>query len=265
MNNKTNFSMPSKARVKSILFIGCFCILTTLLWGCGNSKKDAYKGMGADQIYAQSQKNMSKKNYAQAIKDFEALEARFPYGEHSQSAQLDLTYAYYKKGDAPLALSAANRFIRMNPRHPRVDYAYYLKGLVNYDQNTTLMYRHLPVDRSARDPSPAHESFAAFKDLVELFPESQYAAEARQRMVSLRNQLANYEMYVVDYYIKRGAYLSAANRADFIIKNYDKTEAIPKALTSMIISYRKLGMIQLADDAEKILSSNFPDCPVPRS
>lgn len=237
-----------------------------MLAGCsGNAKKDSYKGLSADQIYAQGQNNMSKKNYAQAIKDFEALEARYPYGENSLNAQLDLINAYYKKNDAPLALATANRFIRMNPRHPKVDYAYYLKGLVNYEQNTTLMYRHLPVDRSARDPSPAHDSFAAFKDLVELFPNSEFAPEARQRMVLLRNQLANYELYVVDYYMKRGAYLSAANRADFIIRNYDKTEAIPKALTSMIISYRKLGMNQLSDDAEKILTSNFPSCPIPRS
>ncbi len=262
MNNKIIF----KAQTKSFLFfLGCF-LLSLSLCGCNsNAKKDVYKGMSADQIYAQGQKNMAKNNYAQAIKDFEALEARYPYGEHSIGAQLDLTKAYYKKGDAPLALATANRFIRMNPRHPRVDYAYYLKGLVNYEQNTTLMYRHLPVDRSARDPSPAHESFAAFKELVEIFPNSEYAPEARQRMVLLRNQLANYELYVVDYYMKRGAYLSAANRADFIIKNYDKTEAIPKALTSMIISYRKLGMNQLSEDAEKILVNNFPNCPVPSS
>jgi len=252
---------------RTIFFILSFSLLSLSLCGCGISKKDKdlYKGLSADQIYAQGQKNMEKHNYALAIKDFEALEARYPYGEHSLNAQLDLINAYYKKDDSALALSTANRFIRMNPRHPRVDYAYYLKGIVNYDQNTSLMYRHLPLDRSARDPSPAHESFAAFKDLIELFPNSEYAPEARQRMVLLRNQLANYELCVVDYYMKRGAYLSAANRADFIIKNYDKTEAIPKALSSMIISYRKLGMTQLSEDAEKILTSNFPTCPVPSS
>jgi outer membrane protein assembly factor BamD len=260
MNNKLILTSN-----KSFFFILCLTLVSFMLFGCsGKSKKDIYKGMSADQIYAQGQSNMTKKNYAQAIKDFEALEARYPYGENSLNAQLDLIHAYYKKNDAPLALATANRFIRMNPRHPRVDYAYYLKGLVNYEQNTTLMYRHLPVDRSARDPSPAHASFAAFKDLIELFPNSEFAPEARQRMMQLRNQLANYELYVVDYYMKRGAYLSAANRADYIIKNYDKTEAIPKALTSMIISYRKLGMVQLSDDAEKILISNFPNCPVPK-
>jgi len=248
---------------RTIFYILGFCILSLSLFGCNKSKKDHYIGLSAEQIYTQGQTNMAKNNYPLAIKDFEALEARYPYGEYSLNAQLDLINAYYKKNDPILALSTANRFIRMNPKHPRVDYAYYLKGLVNYDQNTSLMYRHLPVDRSARDPSPAHESFAAFKDLVEQFPNSEYTPEARQRMVSLRNQLANYELYVVEYYMKRGAYLSAANRADFIIKNYDKTEAIPKALSLMITSYRQLGMTQLSEDAEKVLTSNFPACPIP--
>lgn len=248
---------------KYILFILGVTVLSLSLCGCNNSKKDLYKGLSEEQIYTQGQQNMSKNNYAQAIKDFEALEARYPYGEHSLSSQLDLITAYYKKNDSALALATANRFIKMNPRHPRVDYAYYLKGLVNYEQNTSIMYRHLPIDRSARDPSPAHESFAAFKDLTEQFPNSEYAAEARQRMVLLRNQLANYELGVVEYYMKRGAYLSAVNRADFIIKNYDKTEAIPKALSSMILSYHKLGMTELCKDTEQVLSSNFPNCPVP--
>lgn len=201
---------------------------------------------------------MAKNNYAKAIKDFEALEARYPYGEYSHAAQLALINAYYKKGDYPLALSTADRFIRMNPRDPQVDYAYYLKGLVSYDQNSSFMYRYLPIERSARDSTPAHESFLAFKDLVDQFPNSQYAPEARQRMIYLRNQLAAHELHIANYYMKREAYIAATNRADYIVKNYERTTAVPKALCTMVIAYRCLGMIDLSEAAQQILDINFP-------
>jgi outer membrane protein assembly factor BamD len=227
------------------------------LIGC-NSKKDAYKGMTATQIYAQGQKNLKKENYTEAAKDFEALEARYPYGEYSDKSQLDLIYSYYKKNEPAMALSAAERFIRMNPRHPQTDYAYYLKGLVNYEENMSFKYRHLPLDRSARDSTPAQDSFDTFKELIERFPNSSYAKDARQRMVYLRDQLAHHEMGIVDYYMNRGAYLSAANRANYIVKHYEHTSVIPDALRAMVKAYRALGMNELADDAEKVLKLNFP-------
>jgi outer membrane protein assembly factor BamD len=207
---------------------------------------------------------MAKEKYADAIKDLEALESRYPYGEHSTDAQLALIKAYYKRSEYALALSAVDRFIRMNPRHPEADYAHYLKGMISFDQNTTMMYRHLPIDRSLRDSTPAHQSFAAFKELVELFPESKYAVEARQRMLALRDQLANHELNAVQYYMKRGAYLSAVNRANYIVQNYSQTQAVPEALCSMVISYRKLGMAQLSADAESVLKTNFPTQSVPK-
>lgn len=215
--------------------------------------------MTAAQIYAQAQKNVAKENYSQATKDFEALEARFPYGEFSDKAQLGLIHAYYKHSDSALALSAADRFIRMHPHHPQVDYAYYLKGLVTFDQNYSFTFRYLPLDKSARDPSTAQESFDAFKELIDRFPNSEYIPDAKRRMIFLRNQLANYELQVVEYYIKRGAYLSAANRANYIVKHFERTPAIPKALAYLVKSYRQLGMHELAEDALKTLQSNFPD------
>lgn len=215
--------------------------------------------MTAAQIYAQAQKNFAKENYSQATKDFEALEARFPYGEFSDKAQLGLIHAYYKHSDSALALSAADRFIRMHPHHPQVDYAYYLKGLVTFDQNYSFTFRYLPLDKSARDPSTAQESFDAFKELIDRFPNSEYIPDAKRRMIFLRNQLANYELQVVEYYIKRGAYLSAANRANYIVKHFERTPAIPKALAYLVKSYRQLGMHELAEDALKTLQSNFPD------
>lgn len=227
------------------------------LAGCKKTK-DIYKGKTADQIYKMAKTNMTKESYAQAIKDYEALEARFPYGEYSNEAQLDLIEAYHKRSESALAVSAAERFIRMNPRHPRADYAYYLKGLVYYDDYYPFKFRHLPLDRSSRDPTSSQDAFDTFKELIERFPNSQYIADARKRMLSLRDQLAKHEYHVVDYYIKRGAYLSAANRANYIVKNFDQTSVIPKALHAMVISYRKLGMKQLADQAYQTLSSNFP-------
>ena len=230
-----------------------------LLVGCQSKDKDNYKGMSAAEIYAQAEKNVAKEKFPAAAKDFEALEARFPYGEYSDKAQLGLINAYYKQNEPALAISAADRFIRMNPHHPHVDYAYYLKGLVTFDQNYSFTFRYLPLDKSTRDPSTAIESFDAFKELIDRFPNSEYAPDARQRMVFLRNQLANHELSVVKYYVKRGAWLSAANRANYIVKHFEKTAVIPEALAIMVKCYRHLGMQQLADDALKTLQTNFPD------
>lgn len=231
---------------------------TLMLAGC-NSNKDNYKGMQAAEIYGKGEQNLKEEQYAQAVKDFEALEARYPYGEYSDKGQLGLIEAYYKHEDSELALKAADRFLRMHPRHPQADYAYYLKGLVAFDQNYTFMFRYLPLDKSARDPSSAQEAFDTFKEMLERYPNSQYAPDARKRMIFLRNQLASHEMGVVDYYIKRGAYLSAANRASYIVKHYEQTPVIPRALEAMVLSYRKLGMDALANDAEQTLNTNFPE------
>lgn len=230
-----------------------------VLIGCKTNTTDIYKGLSAKEIYTLGETSVGKENFIEAAKAFEALEARFPYGDYSSKAQLALIHAYYKQNNAALALSAADRFIRMEPRHPNVDYAYYLKGLITFDQNYTFAFRYLPLDKSTRDPASAEESFDAFKLLVERFPNSQYVADARQRMIFLRNQLANYEYQVVEYYLKRGAYLSAANRANYIIQYYSETPAAPKALAAVVRAYRSLRMQKLADDALKTLLLNFPD------
>jgi outer membrane protein assembly factor BamD len=237
-------------------------IATISLCACSNSNKpDTYQGLSADQIYSQAQKNVEKENYAEVIKDCEALEARYPYGEYSHKVQLSLINAYYKRHEPALAISAADRFIRMNPRHPNTDYAYFLKGQVAYDQNTTFMFRYLPLDRSARDPAPAKESYEAFKILVEMFPNSQYAPEARQRMSQLREQLANHELQVVEYYVKRGAHLSAANRANYVVTEYRETAAVPTALAHMVNAYRQLNMKHLAEETLGKLHKHYPNSP----
>jgi outer membrane protein assembly factor BamD len=243
--------------LKTIVHFTLFWIILSMV-GCGGAKRDAYKNMPPQDILQLGDKNFEKGNYVQAIKDYEALEARYPYGDHSDKAQLALIDAYYQQGDAPLALTAADRFIRMHPLHPRVDRAYYLKGLVVFDQNTSFLYRYLPVDRALRDPKEARDAFEAFKELVTRFPSSQYAPDARKRMVHLREQLAQYELTVAEYYMKRGAYLSAANRANHIIRVFDQTTVIPEALMTMVKAYRHLGMDKLAADALKTLKANYP-------
>lgn len=236
----------------------CICCLPLILVGC-STKKDIYTGMSADQIYSQAETNLQEERYGQAAKDFEALEAHYPYGEHSDKAQLGIIEAYHKQNEATLACSAADRFIRMNPRHPQVDRVYYLKGLVSYNENYTFTYRYLPLDRSARDPSKMQESFDAFKELCERFPNSEYVPDAKKRMVHLRNLLANHELQVVEYYVKRGAPLSAANRANYILKNFPNTDAVPEALAIMVKSYKELGMMDLARDALQNLQSSYPN------
>lgn len=215
--------------------------------------------MSAAEIYAQAQKNVAKESYGQAAKDFEALESRYPYGEYSDRAQIGLVHAYYRHSESDLALSTADRFLRMNPRHPKADYVYYLRGLVSFDRNYSFTFRYFPLDKSARDPASAQESFDAFKELLDRYPNSKYAADARQRMIFLRNQLAQYEIQVVDYYIRRGAYLSAANRATYIVKYFEQTPVVPRALAAMVISYRNLKKPELADDAFKTLERNYPN------
>lgn len=229
-----------------------------LLNGC-NTNKDIYKGLSAEQIYAKAQESTKKENFNKVSKDLEALEARYPYSEYSNKAQLELVHAYYKSNEPALGLSAANRFIRMNPHHPEVDYAYYLKGLINFEQHYSFTFRYLPLDRSARDPSTTQEAFDTFKQLIDRFPKSQYVPEAKKRMVFLKNALANHELHIMNYYIKRGAYLSAVNRANYIVQHFEQTPAIPKVLVAMVQCYRKLGMTELADDALKTLKANFPD------
>ena len=229
-----------------------------LLGGCKSDNKDIYKGMSADEIYARAKQNEEKDHYGEAAKDYEALESRFPYGQYSDRSQIGLINAYYKHNDSALAITAADRFIRMNPHHPNVDYVYYLKGLVTFEQNYTFAFRYLPLDRSSRDPSSAQESFDTFKEMLDRFPHSQYAPDARKRMVFLRNQLASHELQVAEYYVERGAYASAANRASYILKHFEKTPSVPKALAILVLSYRKLGMEPLAEDAYKTLQANFP-------
>lgn len=255
LGNLLNYAMRLFKSI-TLIFVASF-----LLSACGSpgKKHDAYKDMSAAKIYEQGKAQAKKKRYIDAIKDFEALEARFPYGEYTEKAQLALMHAYFENGDAASALASADRFIRTRPRHRSADYAYYIKGIVNYNENFSKLYQYIPLDRSERAPNLARQSFDDFKLLIQKFPNSEYVADARQRMVHLRNQLAEYELHVADYYLQKKAYLAAANRAGYVVAQYDQSSSIPQALVIMVKSYRALGMHSLAKDSYLTLEKNFPN------
>lgn len=210
-----------------------------------------------DELYERAKRELDGGDYATAIKDLEMLESRFPFSNVTRQAQLDMLYAYYENGDKENVIDQADQFIRENPTHPRVDYAYYMKGLANFDRNRNFLERWFRADLSRRPPIDSRTSFQAFQTLVQRYPESQYAADARQRMVFLRNRLADYEIYVARYYLRRGAYVAALNRSKYAIENYDGAPAIRAALEISRDAYTELGMKDLADKSAAMLAQNF--------
>ena len=227
----------------------------------GSSNVDKHADWDAEKFQSEAKKAMVSNNYTKAIELYEKLEGRYPFGDHAAQTQLNIAYAYYKNSDYDAAIAAADRFIKTHPRNPSVDYAYYLKGLVNYNRDIGFLERFLPTDASQRDPGNARESFAVFEELVRRFPDSQYVPDARQRMIALRNNLAMYEVHVARFYLKRRAYIAAANRAGAIVEQYQRTPAVPFALKIMQEAYTKLGLDDLAKDVERLYALNYPDGP----
>ncbi len=210
----------------------------------------------ASKFYQEASTSMSRGDFETAIKYYEMLEARYPFGRYAMQAQLDIAYAYYEYEEPDSAIAAADRFIKLHPQNPHVDYAYYLKGLVNFNRSVGFFDRYLPTDPSQRDPGSALDSFKDFDELVRKFPESKYAEDARKRMLFLRNNIAKYQVHVAHYYMKRGAYLAAANRGNYVIENFQRTPAVKPALQVMIEAYTRLGMDDLAEDARRVLELN---------
>ena len=209
-------------------------------------------------IYARAQKAIRNSNYSEAIKQLEALQSRFPFSEPARQSQLDLIYAYYKARQTDPAIDAADTFIRENPTNSRVDYAYYMKGLVYFERQCTWLERKFHVDLSNRPPVNARKSFEAFQQLIDKFPHSDYASDSRQRMVFLRNRLADFELHVALYYMRRGAYVGAINRAKFCVENYDGAPAVKGSMKVLVDAYRDLKMTDLAADAERVYADNYP-------
>ena len=236
-------------------------ILALLLCACGliPDVKDETAGWSADKLYAEAKDEIAKSGYASAIKYLEKLEARYPYGRYAQQAQIELAYVYFKEGEHASAIAACERFLKLHPNHPNVDYIYYLKGLVNFNEDLGLLGKLSRQDLSERDPKAARDSFDAFKELVSRYPGSKYAPDAIERMKYLVNALASHEVHVARYYMKRGAYVAAANRAQYALLNYAQAPAVEEALFVMVKAYDALGMSDLRDDADRVMHKNFPD------
>jgi outer membrane protein assembly factor BamD len=246
-------------RFLAALLLAAALVATT---GCSSLKFwDRNKGEkviegSPEQLYSQAIKDIRNNNYPSAIQQYEQLEARYPFSEQAKQGQLDLIYAYYKGRNAEQAIDQAEQFMRENPTHPRVDYAYYIRGLVYFESGANWLERKFGVDIAKRPPHEARKSFQAFQSLVQQYPKSPYAADARQRMVYLRNRLADYEVEVARYYLKRGAYIGAVNRAKGVIENYDGAPAADAALKILANSYRKLGVEDLAATADAVRKAN---------
>jgi len=211
-----------------------------------------------DELYDQGKRRLDSSDYGLAIKSYEMLVTRFPFTNVARQAQLDLMYAYYKNDNRESCIDLADQFIRENPTHPRIDYAYYVKGLANFDPERNFLEKWFRVDLSKRPPSNSRSSFQAFQQMLQRFPDSPYAADARQRMVFLRNRLATYEVFVANYYYRRGAYVAALDRARYAIENYDGAPVIQQALELSRDSYLHMGMKDQADRTSAVLALNFP-------
>jgi outer membrane protein assembly factor BamD len=246
----------------SLLLAALLSTLALLLAGCGlfsGKEDDETVGWSALRLYGEAKDSMASKEWAKAIKYFEKLEARFPYGRFAQQAQLEVAYCQYKDGERASAIAAADRFIKLYPNHPSVDYAYYLKGLINFNDASGFLTAVTTPDMTDRDPKASREAFESFKEVVTRFPESKYAADSSVRMRYLVNALASNEVHVARYYMKRTAYVAAANRAQYAIQHYPQAPAVEDAMAILVKAYDALGMAELRDSADRVLRTNFPN------
>lgn len=235
-------------------------LLLAALGACKSGPtKDETRGWSVDKLYTEAKGELNSGNYKKAIGYYEKLESRFPYGRYAQQAQLEVAYAYFKEREKASAIAACDRFIKLYPNHPNVDYAYYLKGLVSFNEDLGLIAKFSNQDMTERDPAAMQESFAALQQLVARYPESKYAPDATKRMQYLVNALASYEVKVAEYYLRRRAYVAAVNRAQAAITNYPQTPALERAFVVLVKSYQAMGLTDLQKDSERVLQLNFPE------
>jgi len=234
-------------------------IAAALIYLGGCSSDDDLTGSTEAYLYNQAVEALEGYRWATAIARFQQLESLFPFGQYAAQAQIELVYAYYRNREPEAARSAADRFIRLYPDDPNVDYAYYMKGMSFYSESSRFLSRYLPTDPSKRDPGQALEAFADFSQLLNRFPDSPYATDARARMIYLRNLLAAYEIHIAEFYIERQAYLSSLNRARYVVENFQGAPAVPRAMEIMVEMFMRLGLDDSADRALVVLKENYPE------
>lgn len=244
-------------QVKHLLLIATLAFVAA----CSSNKPEVDENLSEAELYQQAQADLDGNSYNNAIAKLKALESRYPFGRYAEQAQLELIYAYYKNLEPEAARSSAERFIRLHPQHPSVDYAYYLKGLASFDQDRGLIARFIPLDLTKRDPGAARDSYNEFAQLTSRFPNSRYAPDAKARMVYLRNLLAAYEVHAGRYYLTRQAYVAAANRGRYVVENFQETPSVGDGLALMVEAYQRLQLDELASTSLETLKLNYPDHP----
>ncbi|MGH8226452.1 MAG: outer membrane protein assembly factor BamD [Steroidobacteraceae bacterium] len=252
-------SAPAKALARGSIILICLACLATS--GCTLFARKKKPQANPEVLYKDAHKALLDYNYKGAIKIYEALVARYPFTDQARQASIDLMYAYYRDNETDSATDAVNTFIRENPTHPRVDYAWYIKGLVNFPRSPNIVERVFHADLSKKPPNNEVKSFDAFRTVVQQYPKSAYAHDAYRRMVYLRDRLAKYDIHVANYYMRRGAYVAAARRANECIQQYDGAPAVQQALEIMMVAYGKLGLKQRQAQARAVYQLNFPSSP----
>ncbi len=247
-----NFSLPLKAAI---------VLLALFLVACGARRADFAETASVEDLYETAKTALDRGNMGRAQFLYKRLVARYPFGPYTEQSQIELAYAQYKLRQPDEAVSTINRFIRTYPTHERISYAYYLRGLINFDREFSFLERFVGRDPTQRDLNHMRQAFTDFNELIQRYPDTEYAIDARQRMIYLRNNLAQSEIGVASYYLKRRAWIAAATRARFVVENYPQAPQNADALAVMAFSYGRLGEDKLADDARRILQLNFPEHP----
>lgn len=242
--------------MKHFLLVGLLAFLSAC---ASNQVLD--ESLSESELYLLAQQDLDANSYNAAVEKLRALESRYPFGRFAQQAQLELIYAYYENQEPEAAKSSADRFIRLHPQHPNVDYAYYMRGMTSFTRDRGIFERFLPLDMTRRDPGAARDSFNEFAQLVSRYPESRYAPDARLRMIYLRNLLAAYDVNVGHYYLKRQANVAAANRGRYVVENFQQTPSVADGLALMVEAYQRMAMPELAETSLAVLRSNYPEHP----
>ena len=244
--------------IQYLTFVGTFALLTA----CSSSpdeQEPELKNAGPQVLYDKAKEQLSTGNYNAAVQTLSMLDSRYPFGPLSHQVQLDLIFAYYKTGKTDQAIATIDRFIRLNPNHSDVDFALHMRGLVNLDADKNLFQEMFGIDRTDRDPSHSRQAFEDFRSLIEKYPNSRYAADAKQRMVAIKQRLAQYEIRIAQFYMARQAWVAAANRAQYVVENYADTNTVKQALQIMVECYDQLGLEELKEHARTTLLLNFPE------
>ena len=247
--------MTSKS---GILRFAAITLVALGLTACASNDELQTEVESITDAYNEAQTSVNRGNFRRGIQIFEAIQARYPFSDLARQIQLELMYAYYKSGQMEQAVETADTFMRENPIHPRIDYALYIKGLAYYERNPGVLERWFRKDTTQRPPNEVELAYSSLRRLVERFPASEYAPDAERRMIAIKNRLAAYENHVADYYLRRGAYVAALNRAKNSLESFNGAEGNARSLQIMAAAYDSLGMTELADDTRRVLSKNFP-------